>query len=295
MFHCYAIYHGYQWVVIDISTNITLQKLCPHKNFLFQRHCVTAELMKEMTAEWILFIDADTTVINPNRLIEEWIDKNYNMIFYLRIRFFEITAGVYLARNNPYSRNFLHFWADYEHRLPNSVHNHDNGALHVGHLKCLIFSKKKFVWKSRYEDVSSYEACIQYLLGPKKSWPGKIKILGKPKGMTRDAPITKSLWGRRDFLIHGWKKKLIGSAWLGKNPFYPHNFDINLCSTNNVMLNWPYKPQMFKTDKKIEKILNRTIKFVNRRYDRRVKILVLKALGVRDERKSLHTTHLLYV
>lgn len=61
------------------------------------------------------------------------------------------------------------------------------------------------------------------------------------------------------------------------------------------MLNWPYKPQMFKTDKKIEKILNRTIKFVNRRYDRRVKILVLKALGVRDERKSLHTTHLLYV
>lgn len=65
---------------------------------MFQRHCVLAELMSDISNEWILFIDADMTVINPNHLIEEWIDEDYNLLFYLRIFNSEIAAGSYLVR-----------------------------------------------------------------------------------------------------------------------------------------------------------------------------------------------------
>ena len=65
---------------------------------MFQRHCVTAELMKELNAEWILFIGADMAVINPNHLIEEWIDDSYNLLFYSRMFNFEIMTDAYLAK-----------------------------------------------------------------------------------------------------------------------------------------------------------------------------------------------------
>lgn len=34
LFKCYAIYHKYQWIVVDISKNDTLQQLCPHKDVI---------------------------------------------------------------------------------------------------------------------------------------------------------------------------------------------------------------------------------------------------------------------
>lgn len=59
-----------------------------------------------------------------------------------------------------------------------------------------------------------YEACIQYTLGDKKSWKGKIQIYEKGKAWVRDTEITGSMWSDRDFIFHGWKNRY----------FFRHNY-----------------------------------------------------------------------
>lgn len=36
---------------------------------MFHRHCIVRHLLDVMHEEWILFLDADMGVINPNRLL----------------------------------------------------------------------------------------------------------------------------------------------------------------------------------------------------------------------------------
>lgn len=66
---------------------------------MFRRHCVVAKILKEkLYIDWILFLDADFGIINPNHLIEDFINQKMNIIFYQRLFNYEIMAGSYLAK-----------------------------------------------------------------------------------------------------------------------------------------------------------------------------------------------------
>ncbi|KAL3997700.1 hypothetical protein ACH3XW_12000 [Acanthocheilonema viteae] len=276
-FECYALYHNYKWIIIDLSANVTLQRLCPHGDFMFARHCVTAEVMKDANdIQWFLFIDADMGVINPNHLIEEWIDNNVNLILYNRIFNHEVMAGSYLAKNTPYSRKFLQFWANYGLKLPFQGFGSDNGAIHNVLLE-LIFPERvnerefcESIWMNakNFDDLNVYVVCVRNIINEATIWPNQLRIIPKGKAWARDTWLTDSMWSERDFILHGWQKRRIDRITFGgwPSPFVSHNFNLTLCTNfTTVSLNWKYKDTFIRSNVEIEGWLNKTI--INSRYD----------------------------
>uniref|UniRef100_A0A0M3IHN2 Glycosyltransferase n=1 Tax=Ascaris lumbricoides TaxID=6252 RepID=A0A0M3IHN2_ASCLU len=275
-FKCYSIYHRYRMVVVDFAANETLREICDQKDFMFARHCVTVQKLIEEQVEWIFFVDADMAVINPNRLIEEWIDNDVAVILYDRIMNSEVAAGSYLVKNTDYSRNFLRSWASYDRKVPNSFHGTDNGALQILLLEMMAPSKVeeakrcRRIWQQsrNYADLSVYEACARSALGGRKKWNAKLSILRKGTSWVRDSWLTNSMWSSRDFVLHGWKLSTMDAPLFASwsSPLSSHEIDVLKCSTENASYNWHYKDTFIRSNKEIESMINEAIKFSHGTY-----------------------------
>ncbi|CAB3408032.1 unnamed protein product [Caenorhabditis bovis] len=257
---CYAKYFDYDLMIAHVKNTKELAEKCTQKDFMFRRHCALAKLMESSKNSWILFLDADMGVINPNNLIEKYIPKdNYvHFVFYNRIMNQEVMAGSYLARNNVNSRNFLNFWANYESKLPNSFHGSDNGAIHSVIVEYFIperksqreFCEEKY-WKTSidYKSLTIYTVCIQKIL--KSARLKKILILEKGRfSWARDGWLSNSIWSQEDFILHGWQEKRLDkrifAAW--HSPIvYESPFNMGKCTTAEAHLNWRYKDSFIST------------------------------------------------
>ncbi|KAI6180287.1 hypothetical protein M3Y98_00703700 [Aphelenchoides besseyi] len=263
---CYAQAHDYVMLEVNLKENYT--DVCPGHDFYFRRHCVLTKIMNEYSQiEWFLFLDADAGVVNPNHLIEEYTNREADMIFYNRLWNYEITSGSYLARNSAFSRDFLRHWSSYEHKVKlGTKHGTDKGALHEVFLDffCSTCAPRRRsecieLWHNSHtlSDLLHYESCAREILGPAewfRSGNGTVRQLSLGRGYwSRDAFLTDSKWSDDDFMIHGWKEIRRNEQW--KNVFAGESLDPSNCnSTSTMHLSFAYNSE-FRTEVNVTRTL----------------------------------------
>ncbi|KHN79472.1 hypothetical protein Tcan_04706 [Toxocara canis] len=223
---CYAASTNYDLKIVDVFNDKRVAKSCIHKSIYFRKHCAVAAYLNE--TDWMMVMDADTGVVNPNHCIEEYIDERVNMVFYERFFNWEIMSGNYLAKNSEFTRDFLMRWADYEFlEIGNGWwKGFDNGALHGAFLETIYprstqeYKNCQAIWfqSKGYDTYMPFVACVRIYLGAVRLWPGKLRLLRRAHGMARDWYHTGDAWCEVDFMIHGWKANKIGeNGW--QSPF----------------------------------------------------------------------------
>jgi len=69
------------------------------------------DVIAQFNPDYILFLDIDAIISDFNQNIEDFIDSNYNMVFAEDVGHHSVmNAGVFLLKNNEWSRNFLKTW-----------------------------------------------------------------------------------------------------------------------------------------------------------------------------------------
>jgi len=134
---CYARRQGYAFFLIDDSDFPACDRISSWDGFFFQKHCLVAEFLRRQRPGYVaVVLDTDVVAGVLGRGLDEWLSEDYDLQFYSRMGN-EIAAGNYIARNTPWTLEFLMGWAQYYWHQPKGFSSADNGAIHVHILESL--------------------------------------------------------------------------------------------------------------------------------------------------------------
>uniref|UniRef100_A0A7I4Y8X0 Glyco_transf_64 domain-containing protein n=1 Tax=Haemonchus contortus TaxID=6289 RepID=A0A7I4Y8X0_HAECO len=210
---CYLKTVNYTLLMVDINNDPVVNESCSlHKSVFYTKHCAVNQYLYE--TDWMLVLDADTGVVNPDHCIEEYIDDRVDVILIERFFNWEFSAGNYLIKNSPFGHHFLRAWTDFEFKQNDETwHGFDQGGLMLVLLQLLvpnvepIYDICERLWKTAtgYATFMSMVTCVREALGSRRLWPGKVRIYNKAHGFVRDGWSTGQNWAPKDFMFHGWK------------------------------------------------------------------------------------------
>ncbi|CAJ0604916.1 unnamed protein product [Cylicocyclus nassatus] len=237
---CYVKGANYSLIRVNIDNDPRVNEVCSkHKTALFKRHCAASVYLQD--TDWMLFVDTQAGVVNPEHCIEEWIDDRVDMIFFERFFNWEIAAGSYLVKNTALTRNFLRQVAKWEFKEMPIWNNQDQGAFMLQLQRTLSPAAK---WELRachkyWQTATSYQTytamitCVRSALGARKLWTRKARIYRKAHAWIRDASISRNSWSNNDFMLQGWKDDLSN-----KDCPFESSFKIKECGATLKGWNW---------------------------------------------------------
>ena len=192
---CYAQMRGYAvYEVIEDFGDLS-NECKTFKGLLFKRHCLASQLL--LRYSYVVFLDADSGVINPFHCFEEYINPNVSLHFLLRVRTGETQAGHYIAKNTSFARQFLMDWASIDHG------SDQHGLRSQLRLKLLTQDEKKPCEKVKGVRLTK---CIMGQLRKRSTYMGrKVQFYSRGQSFVRDAEATDFFWSHTDFLLHALK------------------------------------------------------------------------------------------
>ncbi|RCN46611.1 hypothetical protein ANCCAN_07347 [Ancylostoma caninum] len=238
---CYAKIKNYELVQVDIDINERIRNACSkHKVAKFRKYCAAAEFLKD--TDWMLVIDDNTAVANPDHCIEEWIDDRVNFVLYDQTNNWDVSSDSYLIRKSQWSKQFLQELAEKEFQLTFawwSKHGEESMAVQLIHELSSDGTRDYKECVKQWRSAVNYDispVCARAVLGFQRLWPNKIRIYRKAHAWAREAFLTGNFWCDSDFMLHDWQEEsLQKKTYISPNH---DEIDPDVCARRENGWNW---------------------------------------------------------
>jgi len=182
-----------------MAANHAAQTCSNFPNYIKKRHCIVLHMLSYY--DYVIHIDADTGVMNPQHCFEDFINPDVDLHFLLRVHTNEIQAGHYILKNTVISKAFFSSYLagrlDFINEQPKLQQKISETFLPPDlHSKCLV---------KKGEDYFKWVRCLVSSLHSLKTGKKRLLLYSRAHAFVRDGWANRYHWSAVDFMLHAMK------------------------------------------------------------------------------------------